>query len=201
MRSLIFKITFILLTTINIMAHDGKKTVSIIVPQHSKLQYAGSMGLLSAGFGWSYGNKNNWETDVMFGYIPRYTTDKGKLCITIKENFIPWEMQLGNSDFFLEPLTSGFYMNTVLNENFWVKEPNKYPKSYYGFSSKIRFNICVGQRVSFKNPGYLKKKIKSISSFYEISCNDLYIISAFGNSNLKFSNFLHFSIGVGFTWM
>lgn len=68
-------------------------------PSHMKLQYAGSMGLVSFGTGWDYGKNNQWETDLMFGFIPKYTTDNVKVCITLKQNFIPWAIQLKESDF------------------------------------------------------------------------------------------------------
>ena len=200
MKLFIFEIVFIFLATCVTVAQDGKKTNSKLVPNQYKIQYAGSMGLISNGIGWSYGKKENWETDFMIGYIPKYTTDKTKVCITIKESYIPWKIPLKNGDFYLEPLTSGIYFTTVLGEEFWAKEPNKYPKSYYGFSTKIRINMSVGQQIVYKNPAHMKMRIKYISAFYEISSNDLYIISAFSDSNLRLTDCLHLSLGLGFRW-
>ena len=180
------------------MARDNKST---LMPNQTKLQYAGSMGLVSSGVGWSYGKSNNWETDIMVGYIPKYATDKAKMCITIKENFIPWKIQLRNSSFFLEPLTSGIYVNTVSGEEFWAKEPKKYPNPYYKFSTKVRFNISIGQRMMYKIPASMKTRVKFISVFYEISSNDLYIVSAFRDSYLKPAQYLHLSLGIGFRWV
>ena len=38
-----------------------------LIPTHTKIQFAGNMGLLSFGTGWDYGRRNQWETDVFFG--------------------------------------------------------------------------------------------------------------------------------------
>jgi hypothetical protein len=197
MKLLIFEILFMFLAISGAMARDYKNK---LVPDHSKLQYAGSMGLVSGGVGWNYGNKDNWETDFMIGYIPKYTTDKAKVCITLKENYIPWKKQLKNSAFFLEPLTSSIYVNTVSGEEFWTKEPDKYPNPYYKFSTKMRFNISIGQRIIYKTPAHTKTGIKSATAFYEVSSNDLYIISAIRDSHLKPTDYLHLSLGVGFRW-
>ena len=40
-------------------------------------------------------------------------------------------------------------MNTVFGDQFWVNEPDRYPKGYYGFSSKVRFHIFMGQRLTY----------------------------------------------------
>lgn len=165
-------------------------------PRYANFQYAGSMGLVSAGLGWNYGKRDRWETDLMVGYIPKYTTNKAKVCITLKENFVPWNLQLKNRDFYIQPLTSSFYVNTVLSDEFWMNEPEKYPSSYYTFSTKLRFNISIGQRIFYNVPAHIKLGIKSIAAFYEISTCDLYIISAIGNSNLKYTNYLHLSLGI-----
>ena len=35
-----------------------------LMPTYTKFQYAGGMGLINAGFGWSYGKDKQWETDI-----------------------------------------------------------------------------------------------------------------------------------------
>lgn len=171
-----------------------------LIPRYAKLQYAGSMGLVSAGIGWNYGKKDQWETDLMIGYIPKYTTDKAKVCITLKENYIPWKLPLKNQQFSFSPLACGLYVNTVIGDDFWIKEPGKYPSSYYKFSTKIRFNICLGQQMTYQIPSAWRKRWKSVTAFYEISTNDLYLISAIGNSNLTPTDYLHLSLGLKMQW-
>lgn len=167
-----------------------------LIPTFTKLQYAGGMGLINLGFGWSYGKKDQWETDVFFGFIPRYSSDKCKITFTLKQNFIPWEKTLNNR-FSFEPLTCGIYFNTVFSDEFWTKEPDRYPKGYYGFSTRIRTHIFVGQRLKFNIPSKRRLFARSITAFYEISTCDLYVVSAFTN-HLQLNDFLRLSFGLKF---
>ena len=45
-----------------------------LIPHYTKLQFAGSMGMLSLGTGWNY-YRNHWETDVYLGIVPRTQTE------------------------------------------------------------------------------------------------------------------------------
>lgn len=167
-----------------------------LIPSYSKIQYAGSMGVVSIGPGWDYGKNNQWETDLMLGIIPKYSTNKTKVTLTLKQNFIPWNVHLGGKGFSLDPLACGLYLNTVFGHEFWTKEPGRYPKGYYGFSTRLRFNIYLGQRVTYQIPPQKRSFIKAISAYYEVSSSDLYIISAATNSYLKPKDYLHLSLGV-----
>ncbi len=166
-----------------------------LVPTYNKVQFAGSMGLISTGTGWDYGKNNQWETDLLFGFVPKYSSGKNKLTMTLKQNFIPWSVRL-NDRFNLKPLTTGLYLNTVFGGDFWGKEPSKYPNSYYKFSTKMRINVFMGQAWEFKLDTSKKVFCKSITFFYEISTNELYMISAANNKYLKASDFLGLSLGI-----
>lgn len=166
-----------------------------LIPNYTKVQYAGGMGLISLGLGWDYGKNNQWETDMFFGYLPKYSTKRSKITFTLKQNFIPWKKDL-NRHFSIDPLATGLYVNTIFDGDFWVSEPDKYPNSYYSFSTKMRFNIYLGQRITYNIPPDKRFFAKSLTLFYEISSNDLYIASAFTNSYLGPKEYLRLSFGL-----
>lgn len=166
-----------------------------LIPTHTKVQFAGNMGLLSFGTGWDYGKKNQWETDVFLGFIPKYDSKRTKVTMTLKQNYMPWSLHLGRG-FSTEPLTCGFYFNTVFGNEFWVHEPDRYPKGYYGFSSKIRSHIFLGQRLTYDIDPQRRYTAKSITFFYELSTCDLYLISAATNSYLRPRDYLSLSFGL-----
>ena len=167
-----------------------------LMPTYSKLQYAGGMGLINFGLGWSYGKKNQWETDAFLGFIPRYSSDNSKITMTLKQNFIPWRKEL-NKTLTLEPLVCGLYFNTVFSDEFWTQEPDRYPKGYYGFSTRVRTHIFAGQRLRINIPDKKRFFSRSVTAFYEISSCDFYIVSAFTN-HLKPEDYLRLSFGVKF---
>ncbi len=171
-----------------------------LIPTHVKVQYAGSMGFLSVGTGWDYGKHNCWETDIMLGIVPKYSTDHAKLSFTLKQNYMPWHKHLGTKGFAIEPLACGVYVNTVFGDEFWGSPPDRYPEGYYWVSTKVRFNLYIGQRLTYEIPTDKRYRARSVSLFYEISSNELYIINAFKNSYLKPTDYLHLSIGVKMQW-
>lgn len=165
-----------------------------IIPRYTKIQYAGSMGIISVGTGWNYGH-NHWETDLWLGYVPKYTDKHAMITFTLKQHYIPWNIDLGKK-FRLSPLTCGIFINTLLDRDFWITEPDRYPKGYYGFSTRIRSHIFLGQKITFKlQPN---KPHKSISLYYDISTCDLYLISAFTNHYLKPKDYLSLGFGLQF---
>lgn len=177
-------------------AHRYRRRWEVLIPTHTKLQYAGNMGLLSVGTGWDYGRRNRWETDIFLGVLPKYDSKRTKLTFTVKQNFMPWNVPVGRSRFSVEPLACGLYLNTVFGDEFWVHEPERYPKGYYGFSSKVRINLFLGQRVTYDIDPRRRFTAKAVTFFYEVSTSDLYIVSAFTNRYLRPKDFLCLSFGV-----
>lgn len=166
-----------------------------LIPSYAKVQYAGNMGLISIGSGWSYGRNRQWETDLLLGFLPKYDSDAAKATLTLKQNFMPWKWHL-NESFHIEPLACGLYINTVLHNDFWVRQPDRYPKGYYWFSTRIRTNIYIGQRITFKIPQHKRLFAKSVTAFYEISTCDYYILSHVGNSGYPLHELISLSFGV-----
>lgn len=173
------------------------KVFNALIPTHSKLQFYGDIGLISVGFGWDYGKHAQWETDILFGIIPKYNSNATKITMTLKQTYIPWSIYLGKN-FSVEPLICGLYLNTVFSDDFWTHEPDRYPDSYYGFSTRIRIHIFAGQSFTYDIPHDKRLLIKAISAFYEISSCDLYIVSACTNSYLKPKDYLRLSFGLKF---
>ena len=160
-------------------------------PTHAKFQYAGGMGVSSFGVGWDYGKRRQWETDFLVGFLPAKYADKFRMTFTVKQNYIPWSMSF-DEHWALEPFYCGLYVTTIAGEEFWKKEPGRYPNRYYNFSTKLRPYIFIGQRMNFNLKNSL---VKHISLIYEINTCELYLISKFTNKTLKMKDILRFSFG------
>ena len=166
-----------------------------LIPTHTKIQFAGNMGLLSFGTGWDYGKKNQWETDIFLGFIPKYQSKRTKITMTLKQNYMPWSLELGKG-FSTEPLSCGLYFNTVFGDQFWVHEPDRYPKGSYDFSSRIRSHIFLGQRLTYDIDPQRRYTAKSVTVFYELSTCDFHLISAVTNRYLRPKDYLSLSFGI-----
>lgn len=179
-----------------------------LIPRYGKIQFAGSMGMFSLGGGWNYG-KNHWETDVLFGIVPKHTTNvhsdlgikelKTMATFTLKQNYIPWNVALSNNIYF-EPLSCALYINTLVNDKFWARQPSKYPDGYYFFSTKIRTLISLGERITYQFKKGNKRR-KSITFFYEVGTCDIYLLTALQNKVLKPKDYLSLSLGVKFQYL
>lgn len=175
--------------------HRYRKQWESFIPTHTKVQFAGNMGLISFGTGWDYGKRNQWETDIFLGILPKYQSKRTKITMTLKQNYMPWSIDLGKQ-ISVEPLSCGMYVNTVFGDEFWVNEPERYPKGYYGFSSKVRFHVFLGQRFTYDIDPKRRFTAKAITFFYELSTCDLYVVSACTNKYLKPKDYLSLSFGI-----
>lgn len=175
-----------------------------LIPDYSKFQFAGGMGMVSFGTGWDYGKNRQWETDVFIGYLPRFAGEHGHVTLTLKENYYPWKIKLNPaksySHWTFEPFSTSLYINKIFGQGqFWAKQPEKYPDKYYVLATNLRFNLAFGQRINFsvKNPHFAN----TVSFFYEVGTNDLYVICAIQNRVLKLHDIFSLSLGLKFQFL
>ena len=175
--------------------HRYRRYWGALIPTQTILQTCGNMGLFSFGVGWDYGKHQQWETQLLFGYIPKYDSNSAKMTITLKQNYIPWSVTMGHGWAF-EPLECGLYFNTVLGSDFWTKQPSKYGSGYYPFSTRIRPNIFVGERFTVDVSENRRKFVKSVTFFYELSTNDIYFMRFYRNGSAGFWDVFGLSLGI-----
>lgn len=171
---------------------------SKLIPTQLKIQYAGDMGFLSLGPGWDLGKKHRWEINTFVGFIRETNVSPTHITFTLKQTYKPFRVSLGEK-FELEPLTAGFYITKVFGQYFWQRLPDRYPKGYYFWALNTRFNVFLGEAITFRFSKYLSGD--TLSLFYEFNTNDLYIISAINNDYLNIMDIINLSFGVKFTFL
>lgn len=175
--------------------HRYRRYWGALIPTQTVLQTCGNMGLFSFGVGWDYGKHRQWETQLLFGYIPKFDSNSAKMTMTLKQNYIPWSVTMGHGWAF-EPLECGLYFNTVFGSDFWTKQPSKYGSGYYPFSTRIRPNIFVGERFTVDVSENRRKFVKSVTFFYELSTNDIYFMRFYRNGSAGFWDVFGLSLGI-----
>lgn len=166
-----------------------------LIPNLGTVQYAGNIGMVSLGIGWDYGRKDAWETHVLVGFLPKYHTENFNLTFTLKENYIPWHIGVTDKAVF-HPACFTLFFNSIFGDEFWTEEPDRYPSGYYGFSSRIRINLGVGQRLDFNIPVHRRVHAERVSLYYELSVCDLHLVSAIPNKNITLGDILRLGIGM-----
>lgn len=175
-----------------------RKMWNYLIPTQFIVQYAGNMGMISMGMGWDYGNHRQYETNLLFGYLPKFRSSSAKMTMTLKQNFVLWRIPVGH-DFHFEPLSFGIYFNTLFGSEFWSKQPKRYPDKYYPFlSTKIRINIFAGQRFTVVVPHNRRKFLKSITAFYEVSTCDIYLRAKVQDGYVSLWDIISLSLGLKF---
>lgn len=197
------------LSRYDMRVHRFREHWAALIPTRFVVQNAGNMGALSAGIGWSYGKRGQWETDLLVGFIPKHQSSRTKMTMTLKENYIPWSLNMSRlfpsvkskaiEQWSFEPLTASIYLNTVYGHEFWKSQPGRYPDKYYRLTStKFRLNIALGQRVTFQIPEKKRRRSKSMSLFYEVGTCDLYIRNKIEDNYVPLKDILGLSLGVKF---
>lgn len=165
-----------------------------IIPNLSNLQYAGDIGMISMGMGWDYGKQNQWETFLMFGFTPHHHTPHTYVTMALKEMYTPWDIKVWRN-IHISPLFASFTISTLLDGEFWIKNPERYPSGYYSFSTKTRFHLGIGQKVKLKNIEHKSHWLKHLALYYEVSTCDLYLINKIRNRSVPFSDIITLAIG------
>lgn len=167
-----------------------------LIPDHYKIQFAGSIGVVSIGTGWTYGKKQQWETDIMLGFLPKFESEHNKAVFTLKQSYLPWRLRVKESAWVIQPLSCSLFLSSVLSDKFWTHEPDRYPKGYYGFSTRIRANLSLGQRVMYDVPDASNWWIQDISLYYELGACDTDFCTFFGDRSIKFKEILSLAVGI-----
>lgn len=182
----------------NSMRAESGDIWKLFVPRVYSMQYAGDIGKMSVGAGWNYGKGKRWETHLFVGYLPKDNTPEDYWTFTLKEIFTPWKLDLSER-VSISPLYVTLFVNSIFSDDFWRREPNRYPKGYYGFSSKVRFHIGFGHRFTFNHSDKYRSVIKKTTVYYEVSTCDLFIRQKFLNSYIPLEDILCFGFGLQWT--
>lgn len=168
-----------------------------LIPNQSRLQFAGSVGMINLGLGWHYGGPQHhrWETDFMLGFLLKNHTPHNHLTFTLRQSYVPFRIPLCWK-FSLEPLAAGAMVNFVSGEEFWMREPSKYPQRYYGFPTAVRAHIFIGQRLRWEIPQAKRKYVKAISFCYDLSACDLDLVSYASNTFIPLRDILSLSFSI-----
>ena len=182
---------FLLLTTGKISAQ--KKGFKIKAPDHLNLQYAGGMGFISIGAGYSAKNQK-LEGDLYYGYLPKSVGGIRIHSISGKVTWIPIH-SVSIKNYQVEPLMTGIIVNYSFGKQYFSFDPPNYPYRYYSFPTAIHSALFLGSRIGFNFPA--NTVVRRLSLYYEILSYDREIISFVSNTkSLQAGDVITLSLGV-----
>jgi hypothetical protein len=169
--------SFLILFALSFHSYAQRSFWQQVRPDEATLQYAGSIGFLSAGAGYDLFNEKA-ALSLHVGYVPESLG--GELAIlSAKFHYKPWKIKIKDK-FVIYPFNPVFFPSYTLGKNFDLKfEKPQYREGYYFWSSALRLHLGASAEVKIMQmPG---AKLKSFSIFAETNTNDLYALSWFKN--------------------
>lgn len=187
----IILLLFLLVITEKISAQ--KKGFSINPPDHLKFQYAGGMGFISIGAGYS-NKKQKLEADLYYGYLPKSIGGVSIHSISGKVTWIPIH-PVSIKKYQVEPLMTGLVVNYSFGKQYFNFDPPYYPYRYYSFPTAIHSALFLGSRIGFNFP--TNTFVRRLSLYYEILSFDREFISLVSNpKSLQVTDIVTLSIGI-----
>lgn len=159
MRRTIIIITILTLLISNIQSKN-KVVKSKYLPDYAKFQFAGNIGFVSMGGGYSF-LSDRINMDLMYGFVPESEGGDEIHSITQKNTFGLYSHNIKHLKFMW---TTGFFINYEAGENSYVTLPDHYPDDYYS-PNAFHFGLFIGLKAQRKIPN---KYIHKLDYFAEI---------------------------------
>ena len=185
---LLFLVPFLLLT---MYAEANDPTESNKKPLNIQFQYAGNLGLVSAGMGKPYFN-DKLDLYFIYGYLPKNINGATVHTIALKTTYSPFITQISPK------INLNYYtgMNALysITRNTFLKYPDYFPDGYYN-SNAFHMSFYLGLRAKFNT---MNSAFEAVSFFTELGTIDYQIWSAFKTKNVGFSDIWNISFGLLF---
>lgn len=163
------------------------------LPDYVKLQFAGGIGFLSVGIGYTF-FKQKLEVSYFYGYVPKFVSMDDLHSVSLQLTGKLLRFKVGKNIELL-PLNVGWFIHHTFGNEYWIKLPSHYPAKYYWWSPGRNSGVFLG--------GEVKTKLLSSSTpasgtaFYiRVGSRGLYLASKFSNSSIPLKDIIEFGFGV-----
>ena len=168
----------------------------LLIPKDVTIQHSGSIGFMSAGFGYPLFKNKRGHLDFNYGFVPEKRGGELHI-ISAKFNYRPWEIDIIDG-IKLYPANPGFFATYHMGPQFdlyWDKDT--YEDGYYWWSTALRPHISISTEVNLNaKKVFHTDRIKGISVYAEANTNELYMVSYFQNTGALAITDI-FKLGIG----
>lgn len=171
-------------------AEAQKGIMTKIAPEHVKVQFAGNIGVLSVGTGYSF-LSDKIQSDIFYGYAPARITGYDIHTLSLKNSFRLTQFSL--SYHWAMTLSGGFGINYAITNNTFLFLPKQYPDEYYA-PNAIHFAPFVSSNFIYKNDK--NKMLDNFDVYFELGTLDQYIWYYFKERAFSFADIWNLAIGV-----
>jgi len=163
------------------------------VPDYLKLQYAGGIGFMSAGLGYTFVD-HRIDVSFFYGYVPNWFTvdDLHSVSLQFTAKLIRIKTK---SNIEILPLNIGWYLHHTFGNEYWVKLPDNYPKDYYWWSPGRNAGVFLGGEIKTKILAN-KTPASGLAFYARIGTRGLYLASKIGNSSIPVTDIVELGFGI-----
>lgn len=161
-------------------------------PDHLKCQYAGNLGFLSVGVGYSLLG-GHLHSDLFYGYSPRGRSGESIHQGAWKNTICPRPLRLSKRVQWI-PVTAGAHLSCKIGNNnreTWVILPDRYPDRYYP-PTALHLLLTLGTSFDYLSPSSSRRA----GVFFEAGTTALYLRNWVRESHVAFRDILNISFGV-----
>jgi len=175
-------------------SHSTNTSRPYLYPDHLVSQFAGNIGLLSAGIGYSYLN-DKVQTEFLYGFVPAFESRTTIHILTAKTGYTSRSRNI-NDKYSWTPVRAGAGISYSVGRQFFTQLPKHYPSGYYWFSTSFRLTPFVGSAISLNlNEG--RTAFKKVQLYGDIGTTDIHLLSyAWNVKALKPWDIINFAFGV-----
>lgn len=169
-----------------------EKNESRFLPDYAKFQFAGNIGFVSIGTGYSVFN-DHLQADVFYGYVPGSVGGTEIHTLAFRINAIPFHNSVFKN-YKLSWIYFGVGINYAPSDKFFVGSFDKYPDDYY-HPTALHGVIYAGSKIH-RNARFLGSRFRGYDIYVELGTVDTYLKSALKTEEVSYFEILNLSFGL-----
>jgi hypothetical protein len=161
------------------------------VPDYIPIQYAGNIGFLSTGIGYS-GPNDIYHFSLLYGYAPESLAGVSIHTLTAKNAFHIHRFNFNNDIVFIP--YAGFGLSIEVGGRSFFTLPSNMPEKFYRFPRSFHMIPCAGVKLQ-----YLSERMfcfRGMEFFAEATSADVYIWYTFISNEVKINQVVSVALGV-----
>lgn len=169
------------------------------LPDYVKFQYAGGIGFISTGAGYTFLN-DKLDVSFFYSYIPYQISEDDLHSVSLQFTSRLLHYRLSENAEVL-PLNIGFFMHHTFGNKYWIRQPEHYPENYYWWAPGRNAGLFIGGEIKTR----LLSDITPASGtafYFRVGSRVLYLVSIAGNSEIPLHEVLELGFGLAvYRWV
>jgi hypothetical protein len=160
-------------------------------PHYLPIQFAGNIGFISTGIGYS-ARKDNYQLSLLYGYAPPVFAGVHVHTITAKNIFHIYRFPFNKNETLL-PYGS-LALSCEIGGRSFLTLPSNMPRGYYNFPKSI--HVLAGAGLKWRHMTSPAKNLRGIEFYTEVTTVDAYIWYKFISEEVKMNQIMTLALGV-----